>query len=65
MDVGQWWLPKAIWNKEEKTKETKKISWRDLHKGCGLHIAYDDTMGRHGCDICATPHLVSLISTIS
>ena len=35
---------KDIWNKEGKPKGTKKISQRDFHKGCGLHIAYDDTM---------------------
>ena len=38
-----------------------QISLGDCEEGCGLQIAYDDTMGRHECHICATQHPVSLI----
>ena len=56
------YLNKVIWNKEGKTKGTKKISSRDLHKCCGLHIAYDVPMGRHGCHICVIPSSKSNIN---
>ena len=56
---------KPFQTKKKKIKGTKKISPKDFQDGCGLHIAYDDTMGRYGCHICAIPHPVSLILTIS
>jgi hypothetical protein len=47
-----------------KIKATKWISQRDHEEDCGLHIAYDAMMARHGLHICAVPHLVSLILII-
>jgi hypothetical protein len=52
---------KPFATKKEKQKERHKFHQETLKEGCGLHIAYDDTMGRHGCHVCAIPHLVNLI----
>jgi hypothetical protein len=46
---------KPFATKKEKQKERHKISRRDCD---------DDTMGRHGCHICAIIHAVSLVSII-
>ena len=54
---------KSFETKKAKQKERKRF--HQEHKCCGLHIAYDDVMGRHGCHICSIPHPVSLISTTS
>ena len=54
------------WMKDDddylKPFQTKK---EKHHEDCGLHIDYEDMMGRHGCHICIISHPVSLISTIS
>ena len=42
-----------------KTEGTEKISPRGHGEGCGLHIVYDDTIGKHVCHGCVIPYPVS------